>query len=196
MDEPSHVYNLNRDKLTFLFNSINDMQGVIRAADTKLNVIIVFLILPLTKLDNIYAHIKILLQSQTHPFSAILLVVSFLSFWGIALVTTLRGLTSIDNPSRHIEGSDKLRGTYFGGALFRFSLMDALFNRQHVRASKDIEEVLKDLPKSQEELIRELTYEQMKLGYIRGIKITRQRYAYFFLFCWLLIGGIIWIMSL
>ena len=114
-------------------------------------------------------------------------------FWGLALVVTLRGLSSIENPTEHIDPIGQ--GTYYD-KYFKFSFIDSIFNQSEKKPDKTINDIVKHLPQNKDALEKELAFEQLKLSYIRGIKIVRQKYAYLFLLLWIVSGGLIWAISL
>lgn len=167
------------------------MQGVIRAVDKKLSFILVILLLPISKLNAIKGHVVNLINGFDHT-AAFLLVSLFALSWAAAFIATLRGLSSIDNPSKHLN---PIKLGLFYAAYYDFSLIDAYLNKDGKVSKKNINEIVRLLPNSIAEIEEELIFEQIKLSYIRGIKMIRQQYAYKMLVLWMLFGGIIWLLS-
>jgi len=72
---------------------------------------------------------------------------------------------------------------------------DAIYNRKSLKTSIEFDEHYFNFPKRQEDIIRELVFEQMKLIYIRDIKFYRLRTIIHGIFAWLMAGTIIYIYS-
>lgn len=178
---------------SFLYASIIDIQGTIRALDQKINYLMIFLGIPFLKLGSIY-HKCSDLVSIPGGWSKWLFVpiISLMAIcWVIAIIAAIRCLTAIDNPAQHIDG-DHPRGTFFAASLFNVTLIDIFTNRSNLLATSHLAHQVEKLPKSEEEVVRELTFEQMKLVYIRTIKMQRVQCAYKFCLFWLISGGIVW----
>ncbi|MFW9880289.1 MAG: hypothetical protein ACFFG0_45020 [Candidatus Thorarchaeota archaeon] len=168
------------------------MQGTIRAIDNKLNFIMIILVIPIMKLNAIYSHANSFI-TQHETFVSYVMLLLFVLFWGLAFIFTLRGLSSIDNSSKHIDPVSL--GTYHA-QYFKFSFFDSLLIPGEKKPNRTINDILHFLPTNMEELQKELAFEQLKLSYICGIKIVRQKHAYLFLLLWMLTGSIIWWLSL
>jgi hypothetical protein len=81
-----------KERLEFLYASINDIQGTIRAVDLKLNVLVVILIIPLGSLNDMLP----LLAKKVHVAGYLLPEYLFPGVCGVAgiaaLATVLRRL--------------------------------------------------------------------------------------------------------
>jgi hypothetical protein len=181
--------------LTFLYNSITDIQGVIRALDTKLNYLLVILVLPLTKLGSIN---RILYETYCKSLSYLalhylvpLIIIIFIASWIFAFVLAMLGIIGIDNPVAHVSGSSP-KGTFYGGYLYKTVFYDTLFNRS-IQSQDNIENHIKAIPEDKEAIKQELGFEQMKLVYIRTIKMARHKYAFIFGLIWIVSGAVIWV---
>jgi len=188
----------NELSINYLYNSIEDIQGVIRALDTKLNYLLVILMVPLTKFNSIYKisfdAYKKALSYYALEYLVVLIFIFFVLSWVFAFALAIRGIIGIDNPANHVYGT-KQKGTFYGGYLYKISLNE-LFLNSTTQSQQNIEEYLLDVPEEIESIKKELVFEQMKLIYIRSIKMARHRYAFIFGIIWVICGGVIWLASL
>lgn len=177
------------EKMTFLYQSISDLQGTIRAIDTKLGIVFVILSLPFSTIGSIYGRFRSISEICTglRMYFAYATFVAFAVLWFMAFVIALRGLIGIDNPTCHIYGSDAT-GVFYSAGLFSHRFSDAFFNRASLRSTRCVEAHLSLIPTSEEALLGELAFEQMKLAYIRDIKQLRHRWSFRLTFFWLLLG--------
>lgn len=180
--------------LTYIYNSITDIQGTIRAIDTKLNYLLAILLVPLTKLNSIYdisyLAYKKALSYYVLDYLALFILAAFVLSWAFAFVLAIRGIIGIDNPFNHVSGA-KPKGTFYGGYLYSTTFYETLCNRNIQPACK-LDEHLSTIPVSTDAIRNELTFEQMKLIYIRTIKMARHRCAFIFGAIWIVSGGVIW----
>jgi hypothetical protein len=183
-------------KKEFLYQSIIDIQETIRAIDTKLGFLLIFLAIPLTNLGKIYTYIdRLYAQLNTIGWIIVysLLIFSFVAAWIMAFLSSIMAISGIDNPASHIITEvDDFLGSFYNKGLFTFNIVDLLKNREKTRSSKSLNIIIQDLPHTEEKIIKELTFEQMKLAYIRDIKIHRQSWAFRLTIFWLFLGFIIW----
>jgi hypothetical protein len=185
-------------QLSYLYNSITDIQGVIRAIDTKLNYLLVILIIPLTKLNGIYS-IAVISNKKAFSYQilgylSVLILIIFVLSWLFAFVLAMRGIIGIDNPVNHVSGT-RPKGTFYGGYLYKVTFLDTLINR-NIQSACKLEEHLPTIPADMDAIRKELIFEQMKLIYIRTIKMARQYYAFIFGAIWIVCGGMVWLTSL
>lgn len=183
-------------KTTFLYAAIADAQGTIRAVDSKISVFMVVLAIPLTKLGSIYRDCLALYNNGNGFISHLssFLTVIFFFFWLLSFWSALRALNPVDDPSDHIDGV-KPNGVFYSGGLFQPGFWAASF-KCFTKSKRQIQHQLDQLPASAENLVNELTFEHMKLVYIRTIKIKRLGYCFDFGRAWVLVGGILWLASL
>jgi len=180
-------------QLAYLYSSIGDIQSTVRAVDTKLGLLMVFLALPVTSLGTIYEVLITLLKihdSYVWKTSVIVYLIIFFGVWAVSFLTAFKALTSIHNPAAHIKSLPDACGTYFCGGLFKFSFKDIVLNRKRIKSRDSFQEIFERQPNDFEKLQTELVFEQMKLAYIRDIKIFRQNWAFAFALKWLLLGFI------
>jgi len=178
----------------FIKEAILDIQTTIRAIDTKIAALLTTLIVPFTFLGRIWSHLSYICTLEQKTLG-VALFFSFFIVWALSIFSLARGLSAIDNPANHIVNSSKHKGLFYGGGLFEFSLIDSFINRKVIKASKDVKSHLADLPSSQDEINEELAFEQMKLIYIRDIKIYRFKTGFNLACIWLTLGVSIFLIS-
>ena len=181
-------------QINFVKEAISDTQLTIRALDVKVGVLLVALLSPLSNTHRIFAHLEHLCSNLHKPFM-LLVAILFLLLWILALVSLMRAIAPLDNPSIHIVNSSQFKGAYYGGGLFNLTLIDAFKNREITKASKDVTTFASSLPKTLLELENELVFEQMKLIYIREVKLHRLRYGLRFSEIWFVMGIAIYLFS-
>ena len=179
-----------KDKqIEFLYNSISDSQEIIRAIDTKVSFLLVIIIIPLSSLGKIYQKCNMLYDSHTLWY---ILVIPFILFWLISGAALLKTLVGISNPRDHVFGLPQKpnkyyrpNGSFYGGYLFSFNpkknFTGFLYNISHnfynhkIKSNHSIYTEIKKLPKDDDEIIKELVLEKIKITYIREIKILRSK---------------------
>lgn len=171
-------------KIEFLKESITDCQSNIRSIDVKIAAILAGLVAPLSifdKIDKLFSHL-----SNLNPvifcfeikISAILYVV-LAFFWIASVAVLIFGISAIHNPSKHILRLDNTRytGSFYGANLFETKLIDAFYNRKKLTSKKDLDEIQSSLPSNESSFLDELSFEYLKLIYIRDIKYLRLNMA-------------------
>lgn len=182
------------EKLQFIRDSILDTQTTIRSIDTKVAVLLVLLLAPLSNLGRISTHIENFIINFP-SFWDWLIVVLFVAAWSIAIISAIRVISAIDNPSAHIVNNNLCIGIYYSGDLFKPGILDVFINRDVLKASKDIDKHLHAMPNDINIIERELVFEQMKLIYIRDIKLIRLSFSIHATYIWLPVGLFIYIYS-
>jgi len=186
--------------ISFLYQSIVDIQDTIRAMDTKLGLLIIFIGLPFSSLGKISDGLKAFIGLSEFGFIQLLLFVIILMFvllWVCAFYCALKGIVSIDGPSCHIPHNDNNHlGRFYRGGNFSFKIIDCFRNREKILAKESLENALEKLPKDAKQIIDELLFEQSKLIYIREIKSHRQKWAFRFNLYWLMIGALIYLTNI
>ncbi len=180
-------------RFDYLISSINDIQNTIKAVDTKVGFLLVFLGVPITALTKIYSILYALFnryEFQWWKWIVFIYICLFVVSWVLSFLTAVRVLTSIHNPVAHIKNPPTNHGTFFVGGLFTLSYKELLISSKELKSEISFKEFAKKLPKEIENIISELIFEQMKLAYIRDIKIFRQNWAFIFTVGWLLVGFI------
>jgi hypothetical protein len=181
--------------IKFLLAAIADCQGTIRALDTKINYLVVILIIPLTKLGSIERTcVRLLSGVGASHYVMVGLVLVFCAAWLAAAYFAYFGLVAIDNPEGHIN-SNGGTGVFYSGDLFEVKFLDRLLNR-NITSERSLAGQVDLLPSNDTLIIKELAFEQMKVGYIRAIKLKRARAAYNACAVWVCTGGAIWLLDL
>ncbi|HIF9289535.1 TPA: hypothetical protein ACX6Q0_001509 [Photobacterium damselae] len=182
-----------KDKqIEFLYQSISDTQSTIRAIDVKLGFLFVVVFLPVVaipKIYEVYQQIKIVFIYNL--LSYILIII-----WGLSLFFLYKALVSIRNPRsviKNICGDDNC--PFYNGDLFSFKLVDVFFNFP-IAANRNIDQKCSLLPNSQDEMISSLMIENVKIAYIRDLKIKRSTWCMFCTFLCVWLGSLIWVLSI
>lgn len=182
--------------LTFMYQSISDMQATVRLIDTKLGFILILNIIPITNVGVIYSEMFRTLSADNGCIVQIFkcaIVVMCVILWILACVCTYRGIAAIDNPMNHIKVlNEQANGAFYSGGLYGRSLIDAIFNRSSVLSKKTFTEYCEDMPATDDQIFKELAFDKMKLAYIRDTKLLRQKWAFRFTICWIYIGFFIY----
>ena len=175
-----------KERLEFLYASIEDIQGTIRAVDLKLNVLVVILIIPLGALKDMLP----LIARELHIFSCALprylFPGAFASVWVAALVTVLRGLLGVAAPHVFTLKSDPNKaqsssGVFYMSGLFKLPWRTVWFADKRIASRKELPE----LPDLAQDLIKELRFEQATLAYIRDVKLLRANVAHILSVIWI-----------
>lgn len=179
---------MNYDRrIEFLYQSLSDTQGTIRGLDVKSGFLFVINILPLSNVDKIHETVLKIYESQC---MYVLLLPLILMFWVIALYALFKSVTAIDDPNNHINGG-RSDGYFYLSNEYNTTLIDSFINRKSTSKSS-VDTLMKNIPKTDEEILRDLVYEQLKLAYIRDIKIKRTNTSTVSSFCWLLLTCLVW----
>jgi hypothetical protein len=179
----SHFQN---SKIQFLYSSISDIQSTIRAIDTKISFLIVVLSLPSTGFDKVSKYFLLAWAGSKKDSISLALysvaVICSLIFWFLAFLTAIRTVVAIDDPSEHILYKVKPTGSFYCRRLFDLKFIDAVFHSRSAISNRTVLQIADALPKDENELIQELAFEQMKLAYIRDLKLLRQKWSFVFVF--------------
>lgn len=185
------------EKINFSQQAISDTKDIIKSMDFKIAALLTANLVPISKLGSIYDNLRFLMAHENAFISipSILASFLFLLFWGLALYTITKSIAALDNPSSHIVNSKKYSGIYYSGGLYKFNLIDTFFNRSEIRAERDVDHHVKKYPNSKEEILDELCFEQLKLCYIRDIKIHRFNQSVKISYAWAAIGVFLFVFS-
>lgn len=183
-----------REPIEFVASAIEDIQLTIRAIDIKIGTMLVLLLAPFSLVGRIFAHVEKLCAANP-KFLFVALTLGFFLLWFLAILALVRAIAPLDNPSNHIVNSDQYKGAYYRGGMFQFTLLDAFVNTTVTKASKDVSVALQDIPITVNGMLAELTFEQMKLCFIRDIKICRFGWGVKFGGWWLTLGSVIFVLA-
>jgi hypothetical protein len=174
--------------IDFQYQSISDNQDTIRAIDSKLGVIFILLIIPITKIGEIVNHIGKISQLSCCEWIVIIL---FILFWVISFICAIRGIAAIGNPAEHIQlDNSVVSGCFYTPKLYNFKFLDSILNSKAI-SNKKFTECLSENYLDNEDILKELIFEKMKIAYIRDLKIKRLNFSLLTLLIWLFIGIIL-----
>lgn len=175
---------------------VSDIQATIRAVDVKAGALLTALLLPLASLGKIWNHLAAI-SASFHDVVGIMFGLLFFLLWLCVLFILVKIISPLDNPSCHVENTNSCAGVFYSGHLYsgKFSFTDYFFNGGSICASKNTSGFLEELPVSDDFLIKELAFEQMKLVYIRDIKLFRLNMALTLAGLWLLVSVVIYLFS-
>lgn len=179
------------DKIDFLNKAINDAQGVIRAIDVKAGFLFVILTLPLAKLGEIYGKCEFLYHKNLWW---LVLIILFCFAWFLAISSLFKTLYAQSKPSKFVDACGA-SGCFHGGDLFEFNLLDVFHNCRN-KAKRDVDKECDLLPTTEENVIKELVFEKIKLVYIRDIKLKRINFCILLTFIWIAFGFMVWISNI
>lgn len=161
------------NKAQFIMAAIEDCQSTIRATDVKVGALLAGLILPFSHISHIWKHLEQLSGMIGNPIITII----FFFLWFTAILTLVRTISAIDNPANHIVNGNMCKGSFYNGGLYCFGFLDSFLNREIVKADKDVANFALSYPDSSENIELELSFEHMKLIYIREIKLHRLNFS-------------------
>ncbi|KHT63723.1 hypothetical protein RJ45_10250 [Photobacterium gaetbulicola] len=183
------------NKINFIKESIYDIQSTIRVIDTKVGVVFLILLAPLSNIGKIANHCVAML-SKTPVLISFTLLLGFLFFWASALYLAARVISAIDNPSDHIDMSGHtVTGVYYSGGLYNATFRDVWFNTLRSQSKLSFNNHLENFPADYQQIEKELVYEQMKLVYIREVKFSRLNSSISMIRNWLFFGAVIYLVS-
>lgn len=182
-----------KSKMDFILASINDIQNTIRAIDNKLIAILVLILLPASKLEVLVT--VFFKQIELNDFIGYALLICFLITWLLSLIYVLLGLLSLENPTKHIKDSQKMKGVFYGNSLFKKKWYYSVIPH-NIQSTKTFESYLDEFDLSDKDLLEELIFEQSKLIFIRNIKMQRQRISILSILFSTLIGLTSWALVL
>lgn len=186
------------EKVNFLYNSIGDTQATIRAIDVKIGFLFVIVMFPLTNISDIFK--TVLSVYKLYEYWPPLIITTLIISWFVSAYSLLKSLVGISNPLNHVSGVNVTgaspNGIFYGGYLFKLGIDNVLYNASKTTSSKTIAEETLNLPQNEDEIIRELILEKIKVTYIREIKMLRAKYCINSIAVWTITGSIIWISDL
>lgn len=187
----------NENILTFMYQSIADTQSVIRSIDTKLGFILVLNLIPVANIGKIYSKVYASICNECDCWMFLLKIVMLIICiicWIVGCWCTYRGISAIDNPKDHVKDAHDVSGYFYSGNLYRTNFLDALCNRKGLKSEVDLFQYIKDKPNTDIDILKELSFEKMKLAYVRNVKLIRQSYSFKFSVAWVVLGIIIYLL--
>ncbi|EKA7371671.1 hypothetical protein OL330_000860 [Vibrio parahaemolyticus] len=171
-------------KSDFIMAAIQDCQATIRATDVKVGALLAGLLLPFSQITQVWKYLDQL--STFIECNAVTYL--FFALWFLAICSLVRTISAIDNPSNHIVNESTCKGAFYGARLYRFGFLDSLLNREVIKADKDIASFAETYPDTPDGIELELSFEHMKLIYIREIKMHRLDFSLKIAALWFILG--------
>lgn len=162
------------EQLHFLLSSIKDIQGTIRAVDTKVAILLAALAIPLPQVGLFFSSWHLAGYAASPPHIIMALAVAF---YVVAVYLAVKTLVGIGDATGHIRGV-RLQNTFYAGGMFALNWRDLLANRAGTVSTKSMDDYIAMLPVTRQAIVEELATETMALAYIRDIKLYRQRWAF------------------
>lgn len=170
--------------MEWCLEAIKDIQGTIRAIDTKMGILLAALVIPLKDVAERF----VTMHKAAGNVGSLLIVLAILSYL-LGIFVAIATLSGIGTAAVHVEGTPKLN-TFYAGGLFKFSAIDAFLRRRTVRSSLSVAEFAEAIPKTCDEMTVDLSSEIMTLAFIRDLKVYRQRLAFGFTAAAFLLGSV------
>lgn len=178
-------------KIDFLYASILDTQATIRAIDVKSGFLFVLLFSPIYTFTNI-THLHLAILDEPGWFHC--MIIADFSIWILAITSLLMSVAAISNPSNHVSGANEA-GSFYGGYLFSVNFLDVFVNRKNT-STKTVLQEMSILPENDANIISELTFEKIKLSYIRTVKMKRFTFCIYSTFAWMVTSILLYILCL
>lgn len=181
-----------KETTDFLHTSICDIQSTIRAVDVKAGFLFLMLFTPLYSMDKLAPLLTcVFVESRLHSA----LIITFILSWILAITCAFMAIAAISNPANKVTGAKKCMGSFYGGDLYNLTIFDVFYNFRNT-SNRTVDEEIDILPKNEGDTIAELTFEKLKLTYIRDIKLCRINFCIKVTAAWLLIGALTYIIHI
>lgn len=178
-------------RLDFLSAAVAEAQATIRALDVKLAALLVAALVPVPLLASIAECFAGIYKAWGGVFVGVTLIV-FCCAWSLSIVCFALAIGAISSPAAHVKSAASYTGSLFSPGLYRFTLLDAVANRDAVLSQLEPSAHLQRLPSSEAEIESELSFEHLKLIYIRDIKLLRLRWGFRFAASASVIGAVLY----
>ncbi|WP_439840191.1 hypothetical protein [Aeromonas veronii] len=157
------------EKISFIMSAINDAQATIRATDVKVGALLAGLLLPISYIGAIWDYA---LSDYTPRLLFIMICILFI-LWATSISILVKTISAVGNPAKNISGEEYSNGSFYGGELYKFTFKNALLNLNANKSSMSVQLFCNTYPSSQVDICLALSFEHMKLIYIRDIKLYR-----------------------
>lgn len=173
--------------VTFMLEAVKDIQGTIRAIDTKVGILLAGLAIPIPLVQGAFA--------AMHEHGATLSirnVVGWIAFaiYIFAALVAVRALTGIGNAAQHVAGDEQPDDIFYAGGLFALGPVDAVLTRSNVTSRRSRENFISGIPRNTADVLAHLAHEVLSLAYIRDLKIHRQQIAFEFTAIAIVLGAL------
>jgi hypothetical protein len=161
----------------FLLASVNDIQATIRAIDLKANALMLTLAVLIGNFDKIGGVISALL-ARPHDsvfYMSVCIVVLLALAVAFSVWLALWALSANYDPTAHVDAPADMRDAFFVAQRYRFSWWSIVFHgKPHASELKPaVVEQQGHVPATPEDATHQLVAEQLKLAYIRDLKMRR-----------------------
>jgi hypothetical protein len=173
------------NKIAFIYAAIGDCQSTIRAIDVKLGALLAGIFIPIASLDKIWLIMEGF-SSKVGSFSSLIISLFFI-LWLVIAFVLVKTIAAIDNPKDHVSDSSLYSGCFYNGGQFQFGVLDSFFNRKSIQSKNSVAVISTRYP-GESCIVNELSFDHLKLAYIRDIKLHRLRFGILATFCWALVG--------
>lgn len=178
-----------KNRIDFLYASISDIQSTIRALDAKVLTILVLIILPMSQIGLLTTTFEKL--RYCYCIFGSCLAILFIISWLISFTFFILSVLSIDNPAKKVNDDIGVQGLFYGSNIHRKRCLKDLLCFNFESSPFKLSEHAKRMQNIDVE--KELIYEQMKLVYIRDMKIRRQKITIISISLTICIGVVSWI---
>lgn len=172
------------DKFEFLHSAIQDTQQTIRALDFKIGALLAGSIVPFPKIREIFEFLTETGLWWQEALAWIIFIV-----WLLMVFILLAALSAIDNPSKHINDGYAYKSYYYGGGTFKFNIVNGFF-RTDVRTERTVQQYTEELNNPKFPFLKELSFEHLKLIYIRDLKFYRLKFAVILIAVLIILGSL------
>ena len=159
----------------FLIEAVKDIQGTIRAIDTKVGILLAVLAIPLPIVQSALHDVHT--RGATLTAALVLGGLAFLA-WVTAALVGIRALTGLGNASKHVRAATPPDDLFYAGGQYRLRWIDVLLTRDTPISEWPVEDFAASVPMTAESANRHLAFEVLSLAYIRDLKIFRQKVAF------------------
>jgi len=180
-------------KIELLYKSIEDNQNTIRFVDTKAAAVLLLIGILFTYLTTIYRKIKELIfyfykndnMNIIGECIHVLLIISFfiiITFLFLSLYLAFLTLIAKNNPEKSINidvKKNKMNIFYLSNIIPKINIINIFNNKNGFFRLKESTSFIMDVVKKSEEedIVQYLTFEILKLSYIREMKINRINFS-------------------
>lgn len=169
------------DRITFLYQSIQDNQATIRGLDVKAGFIFLIVVQPILNINSILCFYKSMQANYAFNLFSIILC----SIWMLSLILLFKTVMPLNGSLKNIKEDDSSPDCFYGGGLFKLTTIDLLLNTTCLSKYSKYE-FLKKMQSASLESI--LLSEKLKLCYIRDVKAKRIFYCIACVFMWIVLG--------
>lgn len=153
----------------------------------------VVLTLMLVNVNHIASTTGFLIAHVARPWIWEVIAATDASCWLDSVICCYRVLNAIFNPAAFIGTCDGVQGEFFKAGLFKtIPILSLLLGSAQTRERPTLALHVDRVPSSDDAIISELAFEQLKLAYIRDVKASRLRLGFLLGSVVLLLSALLW----